>query len=132
MPSLDPGNKVNTFEIRFTFRNTTNLPIRYSVESLDTTINGTKVSQKGITGVIPAMTSRLFLPNQGLSSKLYKDVPDRATGLFEISVVYGHAEMEFSRRATKVATIDVFKKNKGKNVSLNWIWRTDNDEAVKS
>ena len=61
VPSLDLENNVNALEIRFQLINSSDMPIRYLVESLSTTINQIVVTQNGGSGIVRARTSNHLL-----------------------------------------------------------------------
>jgi len=127
-PSWDRKNARNTLEIRLVLHNTTGGPVKYLVESLTTDIAGNVVTTKNKGGVIPANKLSTFFPAGGLTQHQFNAAGNRPTGTVRYSILYGHPNEKFARRAVKEMRLDVFKHPK--NVSINWYIDVDDDIAV--
>jgi hypothetical protein len=133
-PSLDVENVDNILEIRLYVRNLTNGPMKILIERFHTTIEDRfYTSPKHGQSVLSRAAATTLFPGGGFKKDAFDKFADRATGTLEFSILYGHPEDAFSRRAAKTLRLDLFKRRNDKgelSVNINWIVQAESDIAI--
>ena len=126
--SLDLNNLDNTLETRLIIRNASNGPIEYSIEQLDTVVESIIVRAKPSGAILPRDALLTIFAGVGYTLKQYSSFQNRTSGTIEYSMTYGPPGAKPIRRAYKLLSIDIFKKEG--EVSWNWIIQNESDEEI--
>jgi hypothetical protein len=133
-PSLDADNVDNHLEFRLVFRNVANGPIKLLVETFSAVIEDRMANTKpGQSVIIPRASSLTIFPGGGFNEKAYDGFKTRTSGTITFSILYGHPEYGYSRKAEKTVSVELFKRveKKKKVASINWYIRRESDISIE-
>lgn len=130
VPALDLENERNTLEFRLVVKNTSQRPIRMQPEKIEFRVEDRFVEAIPRGSIIAANMSITIIPNRGFSKDAWLTFKDRTHGSIVFSILYGHPDYPFSRRAIKYLDIDLFKTDEGKGVIINWLISHEADQEV--
>lgn len=119
VPSHDKDNQINSLEFRFHIRNVAPGPLKYKAERVDVIIGDRIRTERNLIGVLPR-TSWTQLMVGGFDQEVVGSLEDRTAGVYEMSIIYGHPDDEYSRRAKKRIRFELIKRD---NIISNAPWR---------
>ncbi|MCI0556689.1 MAG: hypothetical protein L0287_37595 [Anaerolineae bacterium] len=128
IPAHDEGNEMNCLEFRFQIRNVAPGPMKYKAERIDVIIGDRIRTSRDIVGILPR-NSWIQLKIGGFEKTMVNALDDRTVGTHEFSIIYGHPQDEYSRRAKKKIRFDLVKKD-GKVTGAPWVILEENDDPI--
>jgi hypothetical protein len=129
IPSLDPNNEANTFEIRLKLKNTAPGPLRFLVESYEYSLTSeTRTTGPRAPSTIHVNGEMTYFPSGGFSRQQYESFGARTHGVMTYSIVYGHPDIGFTRRMTARFHLDYFRLTS--NVTIHWLVREQEDIEI--
>jgi len=131
-PSLYLTDQDSTLELRPRFKNASNRAFMYKFERLEFRIEDRFARGEPKGAILAANTSLTVIPGFGFNRAAWDSFKDRTGGSVEFTIVYGHPEYGFSRRATKTVHLDLFttKTDQVQAVNINWTIQKEDDEEI--
>ena len=110
-PSHDPDNIDNSLEFRFLIRNVAPGPLKYKIERINAIIGDRIRATRNGEGILPRNSSTMLRVG-GFQKDQVDQLPNRISGIYEISIIYGHPDDGYSRRCSKRIHFDLIRKDR--------------------
>ena len=129
--SLDKINRENTLKIRLTIRNTTQIVLSWTLESLEIEFIGIKIIKQtsDVAFILHPGNTMTWFPAEGLSHSQYEDLPRESQGRVRYRISYGLADEQPDRQAEGEIMVDILKVADN-GVDCHWRIQSQSDQAI--